>query len=103
MKGGAMNVDSAELAGSRHFELSGRRIWVAGHRGLVGAAICRRLQGEGCTILTVGREQVDLRQPDQVDAWLRDTRPDVVILAAAKVGGIHANNRLPADFLYDNL
>lgn len=85
------------------FSLKGRRIWVAGHRGMVGSAIVRRLTTEGCEVLTVGREAIDLRRQAEVEAWLEAERPDAVFLAAAKVGGILANDSFPADFLYDNL
>jgi GDP-L-fucose synthase len=85
------------------FPLTGRRVFVAGHRGMVGSAIVRRLAGEGCRILTVGREAVDLRDQAAVESWFKDQRPEVVFLAAARVGGIHANDTQPADFLYDNL
>lgn len=85
------------------FSLAGKRVWVAGHRGMAGSAVVRRLHGEGCEVLTVGRERVDLRRQAEVEAWMADTKPEVVFLAAATVGGIHANNTRPADFLYDNL
>jgi GDP-L-fucose synthase len=85
------------------FSLSGKRIWVAGHRGMVGSAIVRRLASEGCTVLTVDRASVDLRDHAAVGRWLGDNQPDAVVLAAAKVGGILANATYPADFLYDNL
>ena len=85
------------------FPLRDKRVWVAGHRGMAGSAIVRRLGREGCTILTVGRDQVDLRRQAEVEAWMAETRPDAVFLAAATVGGIHANNTRPAEFLYDNL
>ncbi|MFN4163159.1 MAG: GDP-L-fucose synthase family protein [Ferrovibrio sp.] len=85
------------------YPLSGRRIWVAGHRGLVGSALVRRLARENCEILTAGRDSLDLRSPDQVDLWMKNVRPQAVFLAAAKVGGIHANDTQPAEFLYDNL
>lgn len=85
------------------YPLSGRRIWVAGHRGLVGSALVRRLAREGCEILTAGRDSLDLRSPDQVDLWMKNVRPEAVFVAAAKVGGIHANDTQPATFLYDNL
>jgi len=85
------------------FELRGRRVWVAGHRGMVGSALVRRLTREACEVLTVGRQECDLRRQDQVDDWMRGARPEVVIVAAAKVGGILANDTYPADFLYDNL
>ena len=84
-------------------DLRGRRVWVAGHRGMVGSALCRRLAVEGCEILTVGRGDVDLRRQADVEAWVAAKRPDSVFVAAATVGGIHANNTRPAEFLYDNL
>src|SRR6185437_8696870 len=73
------------------------------HRGLVGSALVRRLAGEGCEIVTAPRETVDLRRPDQVEKWAREMRPQAVFLAAARVGGIHANSTRPAEFIYDNL
>jgi GDP-L-fucose synthase len=85
------------------FDLSGARVFVAGHRGMVGAALLRRLAGEGCHVLTAGREAMDLRRQDQVERWFEAERPDVVFLAAARVGGIHANNSFPAEFIYENL
>ncbi len=85
------------------FDLAGKRVWVAGHRGMVGSAIVRRLASEGCEVLTVGRETVDLKAPDQVRAYVAEARPDAIFMAAAKVGGILANDSAPADFLYDNL
>jgi GDP-L-fucose synthase len=85
------------------FSLAGRRVWVAGHRGLVGSAIQRRLTREDCEIVTVGRAEVDLRRQGEVEDWMAEARPDVVIVAAAKVGGILANATHPAQFLYDNL
>ncbi|WP_116235609.1 GDP-L-fucose synthase [Parasphingopyxis lamellibrachiae] len=88
---------------SQLYSLKGRRVFVAGHRGMVGSAVCRRLQSEDCEIVTAGREQVDLRDQAQVRAFLADVRPQAVVLAAAKVGGIVANDSYPADFLYENL
>ena len=85
------------------FSLAGKKVYVAGHRGMVGQAIVRRLAAEDCTILTAGRADVDLTRQDQVERWFDAQRPDAVFLAAAKVGGILANDRYPADFLYDNL
>lgn len=85
------------------YDLSGKRVWVAGHRGMVGSAIVRRLEAEDCEVLTVGRDELDLRDQDRVAAWMRDRRPDAVFLAAAKVGGILANDSQPVDFLVDNL
>lgn len=85
------------------FRLAGRRVWVAGHRGMVGSALVRRLQREDCELLTATRQQCDLRRQEQVEAWVGEARPEVVLVAAAKVGGILANDTWPADFLYDNL
>ena len=83
--------------------LVSRRIWVAGHRGMVGSAIVRQLEKRGVEILTVDRKTLDLRDQLGVQTWIRENRPDTVILAAAKVGGILANDTYPADFIYDNL
>jgi GDP-L-fucose synthase len=69
----------------------------------VGSALVRRLRAEGCTILTVGREEVDLTRQEAVEQWMQDARPQAVFVVAAKVGGIVANNLAPAEFLYDNL
>jgi GDP-L-fucose synthase len=85
------------------YALAGKRVFVAGHRGMVGSAIVRRLASENCEVLTVGRSEVDLRDQAGVRAWLADRKPHAVVLAAAKVGGILANDTYPADFLYDNL
>ena len=85
------------------FGLAGRRVWVAGHRGMVGSALIRRLARERCEVLTVGRETADLRRQAETERWIAETRPDAIFLAAAKVGGILANDTYPADFLYDNL
>jgi len=85
------------------FELAGRRVFVAGHRGMVGSAIVRRLAGENCEVLTVSHSELDLIDQGAVREWMGRMRPDVVVVAAAKVGGILANDSLPADFLYDNL
>ncbi|RFB85547.1 GDP-fucose synthetase [Rhizobium leguminosarum bv. trifolii] len=85
------------------YSLAGKRVYVAGHRGMVGSAIVRRLASEGCEILTATRAELDLRRQDQVEAWMSRNRPDAVFLAAARVGGILANATYPADFLYDNL
>ncbi len=82
--------------------LDGASVYVAGHRGMVGAALLRRLAREDCRVLTAPRE-VDLRRQDLVERWFTGNRPDIVILAAARVGGILANDGAPADFLYDNL
>lgn len=85
------------------FDLQNKRIFVAGHRGMVGQALIRRLAQEPCEVLTVGRDRLDLTRQADVEDWMAQSRPDAVILAAAKVGGIDANSRFPVDFLYDNL
>jgi len=85
------------------FDLPGSRIFVTGHLGMVGSAIVRRLAGTGCTVLTATRAELDLRRQSDVEAWMQQQRPDAVIVAAGKVGGIHSNNVYPADFIYDNL
>jgi len=85
------------------YPLGGRRVWVAGHRGMVGAALVRRLAREDCEILTVDRADVDLRRQSEVEDWLAETRPQAVVVAAATVGGIQANDSRPAEFIYDNL
>ena len=84
------------------FSLEGRRVYVSGHRGMVGSALVRRLESENCEILSSPRS-VDLREQRKVQDWFAENTPDVVIVAAAKVGGIHANDTKPAEFLYDNL
>ncbi len=83
--------------------LHGKRIFVAGHRGMVGSAIVRRLERENCTILTADRGRMDLRDQAIVRQWFRDEKPELVFLAAAKVGGIVANDTYPAEFLFENL
>lgn len=85
------------------FPLAGKRVWVAGHNGMVGSALIRRLQQESCTILTVARGTLDLRHQNIVEHWLTENRPDAVFIAAATVGGILANSTRPAEFIYDNL
>ena len=80
-----------------------RKIWIAGHNGMVGSAIARNLQSRGETILTVERRDLDLRDQGSVTSWLIRNKPDVIIFAAAKVGGIFANDTRPAEFIYDNL
>ncbi len=86
------------------FDLAGKRIWVAGHRGMVGSAMLRRLERENIgEIVIAPRDKVDLTRQAQVEDWVAATRPDVVVLAAARVGGIAANAARPVDFLHDNL
>ncbi|HZT51724.1 MAG TPA: GDP-L-fucose synthase [Stellaceae bacterium] len=85
------------------FPLAGRKVFVAGHRGMVGGALLRRLERTGATVLTATRQELDLRQQDATQAWLAAHRPDAVFVAAATVGGILANDTRPAEFLYDNM
>lgn len=91
-------------AGAAHYDLKGKRIWVAGHRGMVGSALVRRLEREDpAEILTMTHQALDLTDQAATQAWLEATRPDAVFVSAARVGGILANQNAPADFLYDNL
>ena len=85
------------------FDLAGKRVWVAGHRGMVGSALVRRLGRENCEVLRVGRDSVNLTRQVETEDWVAEARPDAILLAAARVGGILANDTYPADFLYDNL
>jgi GDP-L-fucose synthase len=85
------------------FDLAGRRVWVAGHRGMAGSAILRRLSRENCETVTATRDELDLLRQKEVHAWVAANRIDAVFLAAAKVGGILANSTRPAEFLYENL
>lgn len=87
----------------RGYSLKGKRVWVAGHRGMVGGAIVRRLAREDCEVLTARRDELDLMDQASTRQWVAAQRPDCVFMAAAKVGGILANDTYPADFLYDNL
>jgi GDP-L-fucose synthase len=88
---------------STPFDLKGKRVFVAGHRGMVGSALLRRLASEGVELLTVSRGEMDLRDQAAVFGWFAKSRPQAVFFAAAKVGGIVANNTLRAEFIYDNL
>jgi GDP-L-fucose synthase len=85
------------------FDLKGKRVWVAGHRGMVGSALVRRLQHEACTVLTASHRELDLCDQAAVDSWTAANKPQAIFLAAAKVGGIVANNTLRAEFIYENL
>lgn len=86
------------------YDLAGKRIYVAGHRGMVGAAIIRRLEREApAEIITMTRQELDLRDQRAVHDWMMAAKPDAIFMAAAKVGGIIANDSYPAEFLYDNL
>jgi len=86
-----------------HFPLKHKRIWVAGHRGMVGSAIVRRLQAAGSEVLTIGRKDLDLTDRQATLGYIKKTAPDAIVVAAAKVGGILANDTMPVDFLQDNL
>ena len=85
------------------YNLSGKKVWVAGHRGMVGSAVCRQLENEDCNIIKAGRDEVNLVNQAEVNDWMNAAKPDAIVLAAAKVGGIQANNNSPVDFLYENL
>lgn len=86
-----------------YYDLQGKKIWVAGHRGMVGSALVRRLARENCDIISATRTELDLSNQLDVREWLAETRPDAIVIAAAKVGGILANSQRPAEFLHDNL
>ena len=85
------------------YPLAGKRVWVAGHRGMVGSALTRALAREDCEVLTVTRAELDLTDQAAVRDWMANARPQAVFLAAARVGGILANDTHPVDFLRDNL
>lgn len=85
------------------YGLTDKRIFVAGHRGMVGSAVVRRLDRDGRTVLTASRAEADLTRQDSTERWFAEHRPEVVVVAAAKVGGIQANATLPKDFIYENL
>lgn len=85
------------------FDLACKKIFVAGHRGMVGSAILRRLATEGYLVVTAPKSELDLRNQEAVNSFIMRERPQVVIIASAKVGGIHANRSQPAEFIYDNL
>jgi GDP-L-fucose synthase len=88
---------------TQELSLADRRVWVAGHRGMVGAALTRALARENALLLTVTHDELDLRRQTDTEAWMQHHRPEFIFMAAAKVGGILANDRYPAQFLYDNL
>lgn len=88
---------------SKTFSLHNKKIFVAGHNGLVGSGLCERLKDESCEVLTVPKSELDLRDQAAVKRWMSGHKPDAVIIAAAKVGGIQANINAPAEFLFDNL
>ncbi|MGA2953442.1 MAG: GDP-L-fucose synthase [Caulobacteraceae bacterium] len=91
------------MASEEIFPLSGRRVWVAGHNGMVGSALVRRLASEGCQILSASKAELDLTRQAETEAWIAKNRPEAIFVAAAKVGGILANSTAPADFIYNNL
>lgn len=95
----AMNDDNKRLP----LDLRGKRVWVSGHRGMVGSALVRRLAREGCALLFVDRTEVDLTDQAATEAWMLRERPEIIFAAAARVGGIVANATYPAEFLYENL
>ena len=85
------------------FDLRGKRVFVAGHNGMAGSAIVRRLKAEDCEIVTADRSVLDLTRQEATERFLTENKPDAIFLAAARVGGIHANNVYPADFIADNM
>jgi GDP-L-fucose synthase len=85
------------------YPLKNKKVWIAGHNGMVGSAIHRRLERETCEIITVDRSDLDCTRQADVENWLSINKPDCIFLAAARVGGIHPNNEYPAEFIYENL
>ncbi|PZP56741.1 MAG: GDP-fucose synthetase [Micavibrio aeruginosavorus] len=85
------------------FDISGKKIWIAGHSGLVGAALVSKFSSLDCKILTASRAELDLTRQEQAEDWISLQKPDVIIIAAAKVGGIGENAAKPAEFIFDNL
>ncbi len=85
------------------YELAGKRVYVAGHNGMVGRAVVKALAAENCTVLTAERQDADLIRQSEVEAWMAANKPDAIVVCAARVGGILANDTYPADFIYDNL
>ena len=96
-----MSTETTSAGGA--YDLAGKRVWVAGHKGMVGSALVRRLASEGCEVIVADRRDADLKRQAEVEAWMAANKPDAIFLAAAKVGGILANDTYPADFLFDNL
>ena len=90
------------MANGAPYELRGKRVWVGGHSGLVGSALVRRLEGEGCDLLLASHAELDLTRQQETENWMAQNSPEVIILAAARVGGIGANARFPVEFLYEN-
>jgi GDP-L-fucose synthase len=104
-RGGRRHWPAADKLGVNDmaFSFEGQRVYVAGHRGMVGSALTRRLASEKCEILTASHKEIDLRRQAETEAWMAEKRPTAVFVAAATVGGIHANDTRPGEFLYDNL
>ena len=98
-----MIVDPSESVAAPVFSLRGKRIFVAGHKGMAGSAIVRRLASEDCDVITADRQTLDLTRQAPTERWFENARPDVVLLAAARVGGIKANDSFPANFLEENI
>src|SRR5262245_48454979 len=96
-------VGMAESIPSPLFDLRGKRVYVAGHSGLAGSAIVRRLESESCEIVTADHRDLDLTNQEAVGNWMAESRPNAIFLAAGRVGGIYANDTFPVDFLDDNL
>jgi GDP-L-fucose synthase len=96
-------INPAPVTANVDYRLQGKRIWVAGHRGMLGSSIARRLARENCEIITVDHRHVDLTRQAETEKWMAKARPQAIFIAAARVGGIHANSKYPAHFLYDNL
>lgn len=86
-----------------HYSLAGKKIWVAGHRGMVGAALVRRLKNIDCEIVTASHAELDLTRQKDVENWMAETKPDAIFMAAARVGGILANDSYPVEFLMENM
>ncbi len=86
-----------------HYSLAGKKVWVAGHRGMVGAALVRRLKNVDCEVVTVPHAALDLTRQKDVENWIAETKPDAIFMAAARVGGILANDSYPVEFLMENI
>ena len=98
-----MNHKNSTNKGDNSFTFAGKKTWITGHRGMLGSALVRRLSKEGAELLVASRQELDLRNKSDVIDWVDNKRPELVFHAGAKVGGIHANATLSANFLYDNL
>ena len=87
----------------KKISLKNKKVFIAGHTGLVGQSLCKRLENEKCKILFVNKKKLDLRDFNKTDRWLKLNKPDYIFIAAARVGGILENSSYPANFIYDNL